>query len=377
LAADPAADTRADKDWKAYHAVEIEGPGRAWDKMSALQQRQWIEAHWLRVRELGLAFIDNYPTDPRRYSIILNFTPKNPRFVKDWGRLDDDGNPTSPFCDASAAAAWRARVAQLKSTLANAKDLPPDVREEIAYRGLDQLYSAASAAEDKGQLFDLSGFRAKLLEFGSQYPYSERGGDLFGSFAWLVEKQGVAKLEEEASAFLKSPNDKIAEGAKAKFAFCQLAKAPLDIAFTAIDGRAVDLKELRGKVVLLDFWATWCGPCLAEIPNVKKAYDEFHEKGFEVVGISLDEAQVDSRDTPEQAAAKIEKAKKALTQFIAKTSIPWPQYFDGKGWDSEMPKKYALSAIPAMFLVDQEGRIVTTRADGEDLQKGIRRLLKL
>src|SRR5208337_1847889 len=63
---------------------------------------------------------------------------------------------------------------------------------------------------------------------------------------------------------------------------------PLDVRFTAVDGREVDLAKLKGKVVLVDFWATWCGPCVGEVPHVKQAYQELHSRGFEIVGISLD-----------------------------------------------------------------------------------------
>jgi hypothetical protein len=86
--------------------------------------------------------------------------------------------------------------------------------------------------------------------------------------------------------------------------------------------------------------------------------------------------RTNSKDTAKQAA-EIEKARKALLEFIAKKGIPWPQYFDGKGWKNEISKKYALNAIPAMFLLDQDGRIVTTRADGDELEKRIKGLLKL
>lgn len=131
---------------------------------------------------------------------------------------------------------------------------------------------------------------------------------------------------------------------------------PLELQFTAIDGRSVDLSQLRGKVVLLDFWATWCGPCRAEIPHVVKAYQKFHDKGFEIIGISLDED------------------KNALEKFIKEHQMVWPQFFDGKGWQNEISSRFGVDGIPAMWLLDKKGKVVTTNARG-DLAGQVSKLL--
>ena len=114
---------------------------------------------------------------------------------------------------------------------------------------------------------------------------------------------------------------------------------PLVMKFTAVDGQEVDLAKLEGKVVLIDFWATWCGPCRAELPNVKAAYERLHPKGFEIVGISFD------------------KSKKDLQTFTAKEKMSWPQYFDGLYWDNKVGKKYGVEGIPTMWLVDKKGNL--------------------
>jgi thiol-disulfide isomerase/thioredoxin len=108
--------------------------------------------------------------------------------------------------------------------------------------------------------------------------------------------------------------------------------------------------------VLIDFWATWCGPCVAELPNVIKAYKELHPKGFEIVGISLD------------------SDKAELQAFVKDKGMEWPQYFDGKGWQNEISTKYGINSIPAMWLLNKKGMVVSTNARG-GLEEQVAKLL--
>jgi thiol-disulfide isomerase/thioredoxin len=119
---------------------------------------------------------------------------------------------------------------------------------------------------------------------------------------------------------------------------------PISLKFTAADGTPFDLAQWRGKVVLLDFWATWCGPCMHEVPHVVDAYSKFHGKGFEIVGISLD------------------NDKNAMLRTTAQKRMTWPQYFDGKGWNNAISSAFHIRAIPAMWLIDKNGNVVTTDA---------------
>jgi thiol-disulfide isomerase/thioredoxin len=132
---------------------------------------------------------------------------------------------------------------------------------------------------------------------------------------------------------------------------------PLDLKFRAVDGTDVDLSKLRGKVVLVDFWATWCGPCRREVPNVVAAYNELHRAGFEIVGISLDQS------------------KEKLLAYTRQAGMTWPQYFDGKRWDNDISTRYGIHSIPTAWLVDKKGLVRTTEVRGADLAEQVKALL--
>ncbi len=123
-----------------------------------------------------------------------------------------------------------------------------------------------------------------------------------------------------------------------------LKTTPMDLTFTDAAGKKFDLESYRGKVVLIDFWATWCGPCVAGLPEVIDQYKKYHDQGFEIVGISFDED------------------KTALEQFVKSNDMPWVQFFDGQGWGNKYGKEYSIHSIPRMWLVGRDGKVIDFNA---------------
>lgn len=126
------------------------------------------------------------------------------------------------------------------------------------------------------------------------------------------------------------------------------------------EGKAVKLSDYagKGKVVLVDFWASWCGPCRREMPNLVEAYAKYKNKNFEIVGVSLDQSG------------------EAWKEAIGKLNITWPQMSDLKYWNCEGAKLYAISSIPHIVLIDGEGTIIARGLHGDELQQKLAEIIK-
>ncbi len=133
-------------------------------------------------------------------------------------------------------------------------------------------------------------------------------------------------------------------------------KAP-DVALPTASGDTIRLSSLKGKVVLLDFWASWCGPCRVSNKGLVKLYPKYKEKGFEILGVSLDE---DSKD---------------WQKAVEKDKIKWLQVIDKGGWESNTVNQWRISAIPTSYLIDKEGTLIAMDLEGKELEKALKELL--
>jgi thiol-disulfide isomerase/thioredoxin len=225
------------------------------------------------------------------------------------------------------------------------------------------------AAWQEGKPFDFKPAAAKvakLLEAGLDQQSYELVPDFAraceGAGSYEAAKQLYTALQKAAG---KSDNPRLAFSAK-EVAASGLSRLALLGTTPKIDtnvfgGSKFDLDKYKGKVVLLDFWATWCGPCLAELPNVKKVYEQLHNQGFDVVGISLDED------------------KETLAKFLDKERLPWATLFEEdpakQGWKLPLVKAFGIDGIPATYLLDKSGKIASISARGPDLEAQVKKLL--
>jgi thiol-disulfide isomerase/thioredoxin len=293
---------------------------------------------WMaKVEKLMAQFRKQYPEHPLRWNVL--FREANLYFAREELSIAQPAGAKKPldiFAEILAA---------------------PDASKQIkAIASTSQLVVQIQSVNEEKMSF--ADWEKMLKTHFATYPDHEENAMLAEQYVQLVEDAQPEKLNAVLEELSKSPNQAIADFSGAKLATVkameELKSKPLDLKFKALDGSEVDIQKLRGKVVLVDFWATWCGPCMAKVTEVSQVYQDYKAKGFEIIGISLDDDEA------------------ALKKVLKQKSMTWPQYYDGTGWENPFAKKYGITSIPTMWLIDKKGMLVDAEAH-DDLEEKVRK----
>ncbi len=190
------------------------------------------------------------------------------------------------------------------------------------------------------------------------------GVELLMAVGRSAEMSGAYAVAKAAHEMLlrRYPTDPATTLARSQLSTLKLVGQPLELSGPTLDGKQFNIEQWRGKLVLVDFWATWCAPCIMEMPHLIEVYKRYHDKGLEIVGVSLDHS------------------REQLEQFVKQRQIRWQQVFyepdaEDPEWQNPLAAKYNITSIPMTLLVDREGKVARVGLRGEHIERAVRELL--
>ena len=236
------------------------------------------------------------------------------------------------------------------------------------YRALARLYIEVGREKDIDNL--VNRFKSTMkpddlqahFELGTMLEMANRDGEVVEVFEEFEERypDNHRVLDELARVHAKLGNAELAEEYRKKMDPMSelVGKVVPNFSATDLEGNPISLQDYRGKVVLLDFWAVWSGRSIGEMPNVKRVYNSYKDKGFDIIGVSLDNDET------------------RLRNYLKASDIPWRQIFSGQKWNSPLAKQYYIRAVPAPWLIDKNGTLISRKAKGYQLEQLVAEALK-
>ena len=303
---------------------------------------------------LGEKFLRDFPQDGRRWDVIATM-------------LSSRRNFSGPDADARKTA-WQARSHELFQLVAKDASVPAEAVAKVAGSALYSGLSANNPSADLGRAGAAIELLATRASAAPGRPMAER------SYLEALHTSDPAAALARARTLVAGSNVDVAETARLWLHSVEFKSKPLDLKFPDLDGREIDLAQYRGKVVLLDFWATWCVPCMEQMPHLVETYRKYHAKGFEVIGVTDD---IPPRDPANPR--RVEKTVPMLKEFLAQHGMAWPQLWDTRTRTAPGPKgllqQFGVRSLPTYLLFDRNGMFVTSDLKGEKLDRELERLL--
>jgi thiol-disulfide isomerase/thioredoxin len=307
------------------------------------------------IAVLGERLLADFPNDPRR-----------------WEAVGAMVGARRTFEGAEAAArktAWEKRVADLSTLALAAPDAPPATIESVAAAEV-MTYAYRSTRTP-----DLPRALRALERLAEKAPASIRRETLESVYLDALKKDEAA-YAARVQQLARDSDKGVVQLAKNRLNALSLKTTPVELKFPDLDGREIDLAKYRGKVVLLDFWATWCVPCMEEMPTIKAVYQKYHALGFEVIGITDDIVPKDP-----QNPRGSEKSLAQLKAFLVKENMPWPQLWDTRVKERPGVKgllqQFDIHSLPTGLLFDKDGRLYAAENRSDKLEANVKKLLGL
>ncbi len=313
-----------------------------------------------RYAALAWELYTAHPDDPRRWAAFEKIERGTLRYIIGY----KDGYIEHPaedkiLVDTAARDIWLTRIARVEADASAAADVPDSFRELIAGKKISAMvlpYTNAVLPADWMERLvpPIEGLAKAFPEGSAAFVY-------FSRLISAVEAQAPAQLPALVQRLTWSPNARVRElGATRERVLLAMAH-PLALNFTALDGRRVNTAEWHDRVIIVDFWATWCVPCIQSMPHLKELYTKYHGRGLEIVSISVDQAN----------------ARGALEKLVSRLGLPWPQCFDGVGPRTPYAVLYGVQPIPHLLIAGKDGYIVAVNPTASELEAQIEKLLKL
>ena len=310
------------------------------DEMAVLS-----ESYLCKVRIEGLKFWKAYPLDKRRNDWFLWTVINRPNYF----------NKVDQQFDIPAKTEWANIFPELKANYLYAMQQLPDKDQSFRNKAWFEVSELNSDLRQQKFIYqitgiknDLTGYALRIIELAKQ----DRGTDFFQPLQMcgdiiITNAKYMGYTNDEIFVFLKQLMDanigQLTEWADAKSDLLHLKESPLALSFKTFDNKWIDINQLKGKVILIDFWATWCSNCLEYMPVIQKAYKAYHEKGFEVLSLSIN---------------KISEREKVLTAE-RRLNVTWPLGIIGdEKLKTDIWRKFKFSSVPQLILLDKNGMLI-------------------